>query len=225
MRKDVKYDVTCTLSTSSGFIADASCNCKASAMGRCNHICALLFALLDYTQTHGTDPSSITSQTCSWNKGRQSKKQPKRAHEAQYASYKHRKIDSAYHFDPQPPSIASETSDKCLNSYIVDLQVNSAANYNGQPSMMETLLHLKYDDYVHGDDDKRVLEDRCKVLLYNLKEQCSKFTKPFEIVKSQNSEIWQLERRVRITASDAKKVISLSTDDATSNFFIFKIMG
>ena len=70
MRKDVKYDVTCTLSTSSGFIVDASCNCKASAMGRCNHICALLFALLDYTEKHGTNPAASTSQTCSWNKGR-----------------------------------------------------------------------------------------------------------------------------------------------------------
>ena len=33
-----EYDVTVTLSQVSGFVRDASCICKASAMGRCSHI-------------------------------------------------------------------------------------------------------------------------------------------------------------------------------------------
>ena len=63
----VHYDV-------SGFVRDASCTCKASSMGRCNHVCGLLFALLDYTQKYGYTPS--TSLPCEWNKGRASKKNP-----------------------------------------------------------------------------------------------------------------------------------------------------
>ena len=86
--------------------------------------------------------------------------------------------------------------------------------------MMETLLHLKYDNYILCDYEKAILEHRCKVLLDNLKEQCSNFTKPFEIVKSQNSKIWDLERRVRVTASDARRV---STDGATNSYLFSKL--
>ena len=42
------YDVTATLSQHSGFVRDASCTCRASAMGRCSHVTGLLYALVDY---------------------------------------------------------------------------------------------------------------------------------------------------------------------------------
>ena len=44
-RSNVFYDVTVTLS---GFVRDASCTCVAFAMGRCSHVAALLYALVDY---------------------------------------------------------------------------------------------------------------------------------------------------------------------------------
>ena len=69
------YDVTATLSRHSGFVRDASCTCRASAMGRCSHVTGLLYALVDYIDTCDTlkvDPQSCTSLPCAWNQGRKS---------------------------------------------------------------------------------------------------------------------------------------------------------
>ena len=52
----VSYDVkkmchvTVTMSKGSGNVKDASCDCKASALGRCNHVAGLLFTLLDWSE-------------------------------------------------------------------------------------------------------------------------------------------------------------------------------
>ena len=69
------YDVTATLPQHSGFVRDASCTCRASAMGRCSHATGLLYALVDYIDTCDTlkvDPQSCTSLPYAWNQGRKS---------------------------------------------------------------------------------------------------------------------------------------------------------
>lgn len=80
------YDVCVCLSKDSGFVKGASCNCKASALGRCNHVAALLFAILDWTKKSVTgDQPACTSMLCEWNKGRK-EKAPKALHHAEYES-------------------------------------------------------------------------------------------------------------------------------------------
>ncbi|VDI33276.1 Hypothetical predicted protein [Mytilus galloprovincialis] len=66
------------VSSATGFVKDASCNCVGSSMGRCSHVAAVLFALLDYAQQFGTDQASCTSGRCEWNVGRKKKKDPKK---------------------------------------------------------------------------------------------------------------------------------------------------
>ena len=63
------YNVTLTLHSQTGKVMDASCDCKASAMRRCNHVAALLFALEDYVIHYGQTVAS-TSQICTWNVGK-----------------------------------------------------------------------------------------------------------------------------------------------------------
>ena len=58
-----EYDVTATLSQASGFVRDASCTSKASAMGRCSHVAALLLALEEFLTT-GSSDTSCTSVPC-----------------------------------------------------------------------------------------------------------------------------------------------------------------
>ncbi|CAC5410448.1 unnamed protein product [Mytilus coruscus] len=60
-RIDTFYNENVTVSSTTGFVKDASCNCVGSSMGRCSHVAAVLFALLDYTQQFGTDQASCTS--------------------------------------------------------------------------------------------------------------------------------------------------------------------
>ena len=99
------YDVTATLSQHSGFVRDASCTCRASAMGRCSHVTGLLYALVDYIDTCDTlkvDPQSCTSLPCAWNQGRKSNKLPKKVQESAYPSAKKRKVHDI-NYDPQAP--------------------------------------------------------------------------------------------------------------------------
>lgn len=58
------YIVYTCISVNSGFVRYGLCACKASALGRCSHVSALLHALLDVKRTSG---KSCTSQPCTWN--------------------------------------------------------------------------------------------------------------------------------------------------------------
>ena len=63
-------NVSVILRGDDAFVLDASCDCKASEMGRCNHVAAVLFAVEDFTMKYGFEASACTSITCSWNVGR-----------------------------------------------------------------------------------------------------------------------------------------------------------
>lgn len=69
-RVDTFYSVMVAVSFNSRFTKDASYTCMVSGMGRCNHVAAVLYALLDYIQTFGIENETCTSQTCKWNMGR-----------------------------------------------------------------------------------------------------------------------------------------------------------
>lgn len=210
------YDVTCTLSAASGFVVDASCTCKASSMGRCNHVCAMLYALLDYKNNFGSDPIACTSMDRSWNKGRSSKKTPNKVQDAKYNTYKPKKIDELYNFDPRPPSLQTPDPHTMINDFVYSLQISSKEC----PTMFETILSYKYEDYVLSEDQKAVLEVKCKYLVDNLKSNIDTGGHPFLIVKEQNTTEWHLQRRVRITASKVHRILHLSSKDAIMNFLL-----
>ena len=57
-------------------VIHAACDsCKVSALGRCSHVVAVLFFLLDYVNEHGpTISTPCTSKECTWNKGKKETK-------------------------------------------------------------------------------------------------------------------------------------------------------
>ena len=75
MRAELPHNVVVVLSVNSGTVLHASCDpCRASSLGRCSHVVAVLFCILDHVQRHGTMlKTPCTSQECSWNKGRETK--------------------------------------------------------------------------------------------------------------------------------------------------------
>ena len=207
----VSYDVSTILSSESGFVKDASCTCKASAMGRCNHIAGLLFALLDFTNKSEND-TSCTSQTCQWNKGRSTKRNPQKIFEATYSSSKKK----AKLLNPCPPQFAVSPSEADCAHFLQDLQTSSAGKV---PSMWETLLHFKYEDYILDDLQVEILKEKRKTLLLNLSRgENSDTPKAIQIVKEQQSDEWFTQRRLRITASQCKKVFSLQSPSSISNY-------
>ena len=66
---DKFYHVIVCLSYMSGAVMDGSCQCKASSMGRCSHVCAVLLVIKDYVLSNGYDAAACTSKMCSWNTG------------------------------------------------------------------------------------------------------------------------------------------------------------
>ena len=58
--RDVRYDVQCIIDGQTGLIRCAACKCPAGAGGKCNHIAALLFAMLDFAMTMSALQSSIS---------------------------------------------------------------------------------------------------------------------------------------------------------------------
>ena len=76
------------LSNVSGYVKYASCDCKASSLGRCAHIAAVLLKLSDTSTAEENIVTPSTSKPCIWNKGKEHEKKPQKFHLAEYASRK-----------------------------------------------------------------------------------------------------------------------------------------
>ena len=70
MKTDLPHNVVIVLSVNSGAVIHASCEpCRASSLGRCSHVVAVLFSILDNVTKHEALISKpCTSKECSWNK-------------------------------------------------------------------------------------------------------------------------------------------------------------
>lgn len=67
--RDQKYDVKVVLESAKGLVVQAECGlkCPAGAGGKCNHVAALLFALVDYVNTM-RNPDCCTNKPQTWHK-------------------------------------------------------------------------------------------------------------------------------------------------------------
>lgn len=116
------YNVNIMLHSVTADVVDAKCQCKASTMGRCSHVAALLYALLDFVMTVKSS-NACTSKLCEWNRGRQ-KKSPLIADENQYKSKKNLSQKKA--FDPRP-AMSVENSLKRNQNFVENLKVESSS--------------------------------------------------------------------------------------------------
>ena len=101
MKNDVPLNVVIGLSSISGSVQLAKCNCKASALARCAHTDALLLKIIDFAKNNGyTVISPSISKPCVRNTGKKRKKNPK-IHEENYSSKKFSK-NRIINWDPRP---------------------------------------------------------------------------------------------------------------------------
>ena len=199
MRTELPHNVVVIISVNSGAVLHASCEpCRASSLGRCSHVVAVLFYVLDYVQKHGpvlTKP--CTSQECSWNKGKKRDKNPKRLSGAKYPGKKKRAILSVIDFNPRPAKYRNVNVHH-INKFLSNLQCLSQAEGEGI-SMWETQLQYIYDDYNLDCERKGVLLEQVNALHESLKPEAL-----MEIPGTQEqskSEQWFSERWCRLTAS------------------------
>lgn len=141
MRTELPQDVVVIISVNSGAVLHASCGpCRASSLGHCSHVLAVLFSVLDYVQNHGRVLAQpCTSQECSWNEGKKRNKNPRRVSDAKYPSKKRQATLSMIDFDPRAAN-KREVKEHHINNFVRNLQVWSQEN--GGISMWETQLPI-----------------------------------------------------------------------------------
>ena len=122
MRK-ITYTVTVVLSKHTGFVQNASCACKASALGRCSNVAAVLFTINDCKNSESD--KACTSKPCTWNVGRKLGKNPKCITGAEYPNRK-RKMSDVINFYPRPSDMqkTSVTYNE-TNKFVKDVQTAS----------------------------------------------------------------------------------------------------
>lgn len=198
MRSELPHNVLVVLSVASGAVIHASCDpCKVSALGRCSHVVAVLFSVLDHVNKHGPTLSTpCTSQECSWNKGKKREKNPQRLSDTNYLSKRKKGRIDVIDFDPRPIG-NREIKPEHINKLVVNLQ-SLSTNTNGM-SMWEVQLKMTYDDYELDNANAVILHELTNQLLYNLTPP-----KLMEIPGTQDqskNEKWFTERWLRLTAS------------------------
>ena len=198
MKNELPHNVLIILSVSSGAVIHASCDpCKVSALGRCSHVVAVLFSLLDHVNEQGpTISTPCTSKECSWNKGKKRDKNPERLSEVKYPSK--RKLSSTHviDFDPRPKSFRRVTSSH-INGLLRDLQ--SISQKCNEISMWETQLEIKYEDYQLEDVNLDHLMNNTAAILQSLTPSKLKQIEGTDLQSA--NERWYCERWCRLTAS------------------------
>ena len=74
MKNMLPLNINVVISEISGYVKVAMCDCKASALGRCAHVAALLLKLSDAAHDKGSTIKSSTSEPCTWNRGKKREK-------------------------------------------------------------------------------------------------------------------------------------------------------
>lgn len=132
---------------------------------------------------------------------------PKRIFDSCFSSYKEQSVDRIIQFDPRPPSLRhADSSDISQSEFKKELQANASVA-STVPCLWETLIQFKYDDYTITNLDNNILKAKCERLISNLSvgnPDIAKFS--VQLLTSQCTDEWYLERRVRITASECKRV-------------------
>ena len=167
MKSDLPHNVLIVLSVANGAVMHESCEpCKVSALGRCSHVVAVLFTLLDHVEKNGpTISTPVTSKECVWNKGKKRDKNPQRLSDVKYPSKRKLGTTDVIDFDPRPKS-RRHVEARHINNLTKDLQVISQNTKD--LSMWETQLEIRYEDYEVADIDVSQIMDRTLIMENNI---------------------------------------------------------
>lgn len=209
--KDTIHKVSITFNLTSSKVIDASCTCKAAACKSCSHVTGLLFALEDYTTIHGFDITTSTSKLKTWNMGRKRGRYPKDVLEATYPH--HSRIE------PNRKRYFSMVNTDSVCSSTTEMNFLNKLQRMKQPSMFEFLLNFKYENFKLDRDEEDILKSKVANMVVGLVPLAGG---PKNLSMDQNSTGWCLERRIRLTASVAKKFFTAKKYETLVNEHLWK---
>ena len=221
MKSEYPLNVHVYISNASGYIKSSGCDCKASSLGRCAHVAAMLLMLSDFvTENGGMVHELSTSLPCTWNKGKKRKKNPNPLHMVTYKSSKRKNPSKLYNWDPRPKEYQKKVDIDQVSNFVKHLQ--SISQCRGL-SMWETVLKITYEDFELDEQDiayyKSLVENFEVSLLENnlliLKESVSCEIPGTE--EQSSSPRWFQERWCRVTASACKSVVHMGEKLAPNN--------
>lgn len=215
--KDLAYDVSVALGLKDAKVVTGTCQCKGSAMGRCSHIAALLFALEDYTIHFGYQPPSCTSMICQWNVGRQKRKNPGAARESAYN--KKLPTDRIINFHPRSQRLVdTESENKACERFIATLPAT------GNFSMFLQVLEPRYEDYIVTPERLSVLHKLRDTFIQSMSIEAGSLPHQLPGTEKQaDAEAWHLARLHRLTASQCKEFVSVKSDSTMYNLIRNKL--
>ena len=224
LKLDVVYHVYVTVNRSNGSVVGGSCECKASAMGRCSHVCAVLLAIDDYIIEFGYEPTSCTSKLCTWNQGRKTQKNPGIAHTKQYVKEKAKKraFDASIIEHDSCPKNETPSAARSFNNNFTATLTNT-----GNTSMWSTILQIQYEDYILTDDDVKVLHYKCQQFYTNV---CDAVPDPIpchlvNTLGQAHNETWHQQRWFRLTASSCKEAVTCKTNKSLTEYLKKTLWG
>ena len=141
MRNELPHNVKVILSVTSGAMIHAYCHpCKVAALGRCSHVVAVLFPLLDHVnKTDATLYSPYTSKECSLNKEKNREKDSKHLSCTEHPTKRKKRAVLVAYFDPRPAEYR-QVRQQQINGFLRDLQ--SISSKSDEIFMWETQLMI-----------------------------------------------------------------------------------
>lgn len=211
--RNVKYKVCVMLHKKSGKVLDATCECRASIMGRCSHVAGVLYALENYIELFGHTPVSCTSKLCNWNQGRKEKKSTE-VMKRQYSTT--RNVGKIYAFNPDSADTQPSTRENLNNSLL------KACQAYPNTTMWEFLLEFKYENYSVSDERLELL----KINTFDLQQSlCFNLSSPGEVPGTSNQNLctkWKDIRKLLITASVCTQFVNLDLTDTLKIYTLLK---
>ncbi|KAK7502268.1 hypothetical protein BaRGS_00006632 [Batillaria attramentaria] len=185
-----------------GKVMTGYCTCTAGLEGSCNHVAALLYALVDVTDTKIKGIDASTSKTCKWKQPRKCRLSPKKAFEM--PSMKNKTVDTEPLVSCVNQERFAERLRKCAPraGWLVNFTASKEARTPHVPASLPLLCKPQFSLADHVD----ISTDSCKDIFLNFASQLSCSQAEAEEIEAgtrdqAKSEQWHMARAGRLTSS------------------------
>ncbi|KAG5864493.1 hypothetical protein JTB14_002063 [Gonioctena quinquepunctata] len=199
-QKHQRYLVGIKINNMSGAVISGQCECKASILGRCSHVSTILFFLEKYCRDTGHSSIASTSKLKELGLGTKDK-------------------------DPDSESTKKYKNLKTPKGYTREINVNDFVTHlqrSKESCIYQSVLKIQYDNFAVDEEYKNILRKKVEQFRDNMGNFLNGqlvFNNSVILRETiQGSEKWKIMRSNFFTSSLTKRMSSLVSDSAKTNF-------